>query len=355
MAKNELLPFASGEDANVLPTAQWEALTDILQNGFQSGVAKSEQVNRVLAQGAVASYVLGQMIVDKLSKDATLDKDTLYQNLLKALQENAKDACLPLAGGKMTGRISTTVNESISLSVSSGNCYVAKAERTDTGKRVMFGVGMGGSARGIYDNTTDKWLVKFDEDNILKTKDEVVLTDAGGTLKGNILFANNSFLLNENNTGWSRLCGGAEFSSGARIQLAGKDCSGYEGQAWIVARDPDENKENILRILPNGGFTLGGKDVDVVDAKTLARSGYIKYKNGLVFIWGMDQGTAQSRTITKLVSCSTLVAIPFDGLYSDTGVKYVAWRPDLSTTTTETFKCVDGNTGAIGYFIIGSV
>ena len=108
MAKNELLPFASGEDANVLPTNQWEALTDIIQNGFQSGIAKSEQVNRVLAQGAVASYVLGQLIVDELGKDATLDKDTLYQNLLKALQENAKDACLPINGsGAMTGYLGT--------------------------------------------------------------------------------------------------------------------------------------------------------------------------------------------------------------------------------------------------------
>lgn len=105
MAKNELLPFADGEDANVLPTNQWEALTDILENGFQSGIAKSEQVNRVLAQGAVASYVLGQLIVDQLNKDATLDKDTLYQNIVQALQENAKDACLPLSGGTVTGNV----------------------------------------------------------------------------------------------------------------------------------------------------------------------------------------------------------------------------------------------------------
>lgn len=105
MAKNELLPFANGEDANVLPTQQWEALTDILENGFQSGVARSEQVNRVLAQGAVASYVLGQLIVDQLNKDATLDKSALYQNLILALQENAKDVCLPLTGGKLVGGV----------------------------------------------------------------------------------------------------------------------------------------------------------------------------------------------------------------------------------------------------------
>lgn len=105
MATNELLPFANGEDANVLPIAQWQALTDILENGFQSGIARSEQVNRVLAQGAVASYVLGQLIVDQLNKDATLNKDTLYQNLVSALQENAKDVCLPLSGGNVTGNL----------------------------------------------------------------------------------------------------------------------------------------------------------------------------------------------------------------------------------------------------------
>lgn len=109
MAKNELLPFADGEDANVLPTNQWEALTDILENGFQSGIARSEQVNRVLAQGAVASYVLGQLIVDQLNKDATLNKDTLYQNLVSALQENSKDVCLPLGGGTMMGQLVSSV------------------------------------------------------------------------------------------------------------------------------------------------------------------------------------------------------------------------------------------------------
>lgn len=87
MAKNELLPFADGEDANVLPTNQWEALTDILENGFQSGIARSEQVNRVLAQGAVASYVLGQLVVDQLDSDANLNPTTLYQNVVLALQQ----------------------------------------------------------------------------------------------------------------------------------------------------------------------------------------------------------------------------------------------------------------------------
>lgn len=157
MAKNELLPFADGEDANVLPTNQWEALTDILENGFQSGIARSEQVNRVLAQGAVASYVLGQLIVDQLNKDATLDKSALYQNLILALQENAKDACLPLSGGNVTGNL-TVQSKNVVRSVNgltadaSGNVPISlptpKAYVTETWK----------SGANWYRKWSDGWI-----------------------------------------------------------------------------------------------------------------------------------------------------------------------------------------------------
>lgn len=128
MAKNELLPFANGEDANILNTSQWEALTDIVQNGFQSGIARSEQVNRVLSQGAVASYVLGQLIVDELNQDATLNPATLYTKLVSALQENAKDACLPLSGGNVTGNLtvqSKNVVRSVNGTTADANGNVA--------------------------------------------------------------------------------------------------------------------------------------------------------------------------------------------------------------------------------------
>lgn len=137
MATNELLPFANGEDANVLPTNQWEALTDILENGFQSGIARSEQVNRVLAQGAVASYVLGQLIVDQLNKDATLDKSALYQNLILALQENAKDACLPLSGGRMTNAITFSVPTAIQQSTATSYTTILGGATHSDGARLV--------------------------------------------------------------------------------------------------------------------------------------------------------------------------------------------------------------------------
>ena len=84
MATNQLLPFASGESPNVLPFADWNSLPARL-TGFQSGIASSQQFNYILAQGGVAGYILGQLIVDQLNQDATLDPDTLYENWKSAI------------------------------------------------------------------------------------------------------------------------------------------------------------------------------------------------------------------------------------------------------------------------------
>lgn len=84
MATNELLPFASGENPNVIPFDDWNVLPARL-SGFLSGIASSQQFNRIFAQGGVAGYILGQLIVDQLNQDATLDPSTLYTNWKSAI------------------------------------------------------------------------------------------------------------------------------------------------------------------------------------------------------------------------------------------------------------------------------
>lgn len=85
MATNQLLPFASGENPNVLPFADWNSLPARL-TGFQSGIASSQQFNRILAQGGAAGYVLGQFVVEYAGQDAGLNAENLYQGFLAALQ-----------------------------------------------------------------------------------------------------------------------------------------------------------------------------------------------------------------------------------------------------------------------------
>lgn len=84
MATNQLLPFASGESPNVLPFDDWNSLPARL-TGFQSGIASSQQFNRILAQGGAAGYVIGQFVVDYMSQDATIDAEDLYSKFKIAL------------------------------------------------------------------------------------------------------------------------------------------------------------------------------------------------------------------------------------------------------------------------------
>ena len=103
MATNQLLPFASGENPNVLPFADWNSLPARL-TGFQSGIASSQQFNYILAQGGSAGYVIGQLIADNTEQDATLDPESLYTNWKNAIAafipENVADGSI--GGAKLT-------------------------------------------------------------------------------------------------------------------------------------------------------------------------------------------------------------------------------------------------------------
>lgn len=103
MATNQLLPFASGENPNVLPFADWNSLPARL-TGFQSGIASSQQFNYILAQGGAAGYVIGQLVADNTNQDATLDPESLYTNWKKAvaafIPANVADGSI--SGAKLT-------------------------------------------------------------------------------------------------------------------------------------------------------------------------------------------------------------------------------------------------------------
>ncbi|WP_227719441.1 tail fiber protein [Yersinia proxima] len=72
MAKNEILPFGLGVDANVMPQAEYESLPARV-GGFSSGVAKSEQLNIVWRQAAFMASMLAQFIADNSEQDVLDD------------------------------------------------------------------------------------------------------------------------------------------------------------------------------------------------------------------------------------------------------------------------------------------
>lgn len=61
---NQFQTFAEGGSANTLTPAAYAALTTLLANGYQTGVASSQQINTTLRQAAFASAALAGIISD---------------------------------------------------------------------------------------------------------------------------------------------------------------------------------------------------------------------------------------------------------------------------------------------------
>ena len=84
MATNQLLRFANGNLPNIIEFDEWQNQPEV-SKGFVSGIAKSSNINRVLAQGALASWIVGQLIVEQLSKDVTLDSETIFNDFKSSI------------------------------------------------------------------------------------------------------------------------------------------------------------------------------------------------------------------------------------------------------------------------------
>ena len=68
MAKNDFKPFATGNGANVLTQAEYEALA-ALASGFTSGKASSAQINKAIRQATVIASVIAQFTADNGGSD----------------------------------------------------------------------------------------------------------------------------------------------------------------------------------------------------------------------------------------------------------------------------------------------
>ncbi|REF28501.1 tail collar domain [Xenorhabdus cabanillasii] len=94
MAKNEFLPFGIADGANVLTNDEYSKLA-ARTDGFSSGVAKSQELNKVWRQSAAIATVVAQFIAE------TTDKDVLDDGNLQALQAGLLNA------------LRTTINASV--------------------------------------------------------------------------------------------------------------------------------------------------------------------------------------------------------------------------------------------------
>jgi hypothetical protein len=90
MPVNDFKAFATGENANVLSQEEYEEL-EALGGGFQSGIARSEQLNKVWRQASIIASVVARFMAEKSGDDVKDDGDLekLQESLLKALLNNA--------------------------------------------------------------------------------------------------------------------------------------------------------------------------------------------------------------------------------------------------------------------------
>ncbi len=89
MATNNILPWASGTDANVLTDADYaSALAEngTYQNGVQTGQASSKQANKTWRQAVAPASGVAQFIVDNLGVDVS---DSDAQSVFSARLANA--------------------------------------------------------------------------------------------------------------------------------------------------------------------------------------------------------------------------------------------------------------------------
>ncbi|WP_274720249.1 phage tail protein [Xenorhabdus bovienii] len=87
MAKNEFLPFGIADGANVLTNEEYDKLA-ARTNGFSSGVAKSQELNKVWRQASVIANVVAQFIAETNNQDVLDNGNTeaLRAGLLNALR-----------------------------------------------------------------------------------------------------------------------------------------------------------------------------------------------------------------------------------------------------------------------------
>ncbi|ALK30469.1 gp53-like domain-containing protein [Burkholderia plantarii] len=122
MVKNDFKAFATGDDANVLSQQDYEALV-ARSSGFQSGIAQSAQMNKVLRQSSIMAAVLAQFIVDQAGKDA-IDNgsvDTLVENLKAAIFNDTALTGVPTAPTPGAGDDSTRLATTAFVQQLSGN------------------------------------------------------------------------------------------------------------------------------------------------------------------------------------------------------------------------------------------
>lgn len=113
MASTQIQTFALGGSANVLSPTAYAALTTLLSNGYQSGIANSQQINTTLRQTSFMSAALANFLV---SQNVTQNDDGnlsgAVTNIQTAIQTFTNTFTRLKLAGNASYYVTTTGNDS---------------------------------------------------------------------------------------------------------------------------------------------------------------------------------------------------------------------------------------------------
>jgi hypothetical protein len=148
MASNDFLPFASAGGANVVTQSVYAAMA-ALGPGFVTGIAESNQLNKVWRQSSIAAAILAQFIADVTGANSVDDGTTatLLGNLITAIQAADYQVDTSVAANAIT----LTYSPVPITPLTDGAQYSFKVAHNNTGATTLSINGSG--AHAILDQT----------------------------------------------------------------------------------------------------------------------------------------------------------------------------------------------------------
>ncbi|CNK58352.1 Tail fiber [Yersinia intermedia] len=335
MAKNEILPFGIGADANVLTPAEYEVLAARI-GGFSGGVAKSEQLNTIWRQSTFMASMLAQFIADNSEQDVLDDgKIAELQIKLESAIKSYANSHLPLA--------STTQKGIVQLSSETNSTSEALAATPKAVKAAVdASLPVGGTAKAATKLATARKISGVDFDG---TKDITLpfinTTDANIQLAGNLTaqghITSQGSLISKTNIGADGRCDIVGDLRGGRV-LSKSDVVVGEGQAGGYALISSTGNIN--------GSQFGGW-LSIRTARAFAVfSGTSGAVSGSVGVTSVTRNAVGTYTI--------VFSSPMPGTYAvfvgtDTANRLDIHQPSVQSKTATSFQLLTSSDGGTSY------
>lgn len=247
MASSDFLTFATGSGANVVSQSTYASMA-ALGPGFQTGIAQSNQLNKVWRQGSIMAAVIGQLITNVLGQNVVDDGTTatILGNLLTTIMK----ADYVIDTG-VANAYTLTFSPALIIPLTDGASFTFQATNANTG-----------ASTASVNGSPAKAIVGADHAAL--TGGEII---AGGIVCLRYNAALGKFVILVN-TG------------------------GIERAATVPGSTDNSTKVATTAFVQAAIGAAGG----AVVASSIATSGYIKFGNGLIIQWAAPGSVAGGPT-----------------------------------------------------------